>query len=152
MKFIIKDDKFIVFLNKNQIKKTNFEENDLEKNFKNLFSNIKDKYNIEINGFYEINIYKDKHYGIILEVTNEFDYDYFNQVDMRINIIKDTFLYEINYNFIDKKIKKNAVCYIRNNKLYLKTNNIIPQLLELSNIIYGEEAKEILKFGKKVNI
>ena len=98
MRLVINDGKFIVFLNK--YNKIDFENKlKLEKYFRNLFTTIKDKYNIEVNGYYDINIYNDKNYGVIIEIESEdLDYyNYFNQIDMEINVLKDSlFLYEIN--------------------------------------------------------
>lgn len=155
MKTIINEDKIIVFLNKaiEQIDLENEEE--LEDYFRTLFLNLNSKYNIKLNGFYNVDVYKDNNYGIILEITNEeLDYyNYFNQVDMKINISTlDTFLYEIDYIFINE-IKSKSI-YQYKNKLYLKTNDKdnISKVLEFVNIIYGQKVEDILKYGKKVNI
>ena len=91
MKFVIDNNKFIVFLNKK------FDLDDklkLEKYFKDLFYNLKNKYNMEVNGYYNINVYADKYYGTIIEMENE-DleyYTYFNQIDMEINVLKAVFI------------------------------------------------------------
>jgi len=156
VKTIIKDDKIIVFLN--DINNIKFDdENILEEYFRELFRILNKKYNIKLNGYYNVDVYKDNNYGIILEIENEdLDYyNYFNQIDMKINIIKnEIFLYEINYDYIDKEFINNSICYKYNNRLYLKIMNKINmyKIFEFSNIIYGEKAKEILKYGKKVNI
>jgi len=155
VKTIIKDDKIIVFLN--DINNIKFDdENILEEYFRELFRILNKKYNIKLNGYYNVDVYKDNNYGIILEIENEeLDYyNYFNQVDMKINISKfDTFLYEINYDFVDR-IKKNIICYQYKDKLYLKINNNVDltKILEFANIVYGEKVEEILKYSKKVNI
>ena len=110
MKFVIDNNKFIVFLNKK------FDLDDklkLEKYFKDLFYNLKNKYNMEVNGYYNINVYADKYYGTIIEMENE-DleyYTYFNQIDMEINVFKNNFYYEIDYNFLNKDILNKCLCY-----------------------------------------
>ena len=156
MKFVIDNNKFVVFLNKK------FDLDDkikLEKYFKELFHKLKNKYNIEVNGYYNIDIYADKYYGTIIEMENE-DleyYTYFNQIDMEINVFKSNFYYEINYNFLDKNILNKVVCYKYNDKIYLKIKEDIDEitlskLLEYSNVLYGEEVEKITKYGKKVNL
>ena len=156
MKFVVDNNKFIVFLNKK------FDLDDklkLEKYFKELFYKLKSKYNIEVNGYYNINVYADKYYGTIIEMANE-DleyYTYFNQIDMEINVFKSNFYYEIDYSFLDKNILNKCICYKYNDKIYLKIKEDIDEidlskLLEVSNVLYGEEVEEIAKYGKKVKL
>ena len=159
MRLVINDGKFIVFLNK--YNKIDFENKlKLEKYFRNLFTTIKDKYNIEVNGYYDINIYNEKNYGVIIEIESE-DleyYNYFNQIDMEINVLKDSlFLYEINYEFIDNSILDNFICYKMQDRIYLKAKDIVPEnvlskVLECSHILYGSKVEKIMKQGKKVKI
>lgn len=161
MKTVIKDDKIIVFLNKEKTQNIDFNDEDkLEEYFKTIFSILNKKYNIELNGYYNVDIYKDNNYGIILEIENEqLDYyNYFNQIDMKINISKDnTFLYEIKYEFLDNIFLKNTICYKYLDKIYLKVQDNIDditfaKLLEFSNVVYGEKINDILKYSKKVSI
>lgn len=160
MKTILKNDKMIVFLNKKEIDKITFSDKEnLEEYFKTVFNKINKNYDIDINGYYNIDIYLDDNYGAILEIENEdLDYyNYFNQIDMKLNISKKTsFLYEIKYEFIDSMILKNSICYKYLDKLYLKIEQLEEtdylKLIEFSNIIYGSEKDNIIKYGKKVNL
>lgn len=161
MKTFIKDNKIIVFLNKKEVSNLKFSnEENLEKYFKNLFSKLKNIYNLDFSGYYNIDVYKDNIYGIILEITDEEVeyYNYFSQVDMKINVIPNsTFLYEIGYEFIDKNLLNKTICYKNIDKIYLKAKNNIDEmslshLFEYGNIIYGNEVDKILKYGKKVVI
>ena len=156
MKFVIDNNKFIVFLNKK------FDLDDkvkLEKCFKDLFYNLKNKYNIEVNGYYNINVYADKYYGTIIEMENE-DLEYytcFNQIDMEINVFKSNFYYKIDYSFLNKDILDKCYCYEYNNQIYLKIKDSIDKitlskLLEISNVSYGLEAEKIAQYGKKVKL
>lgn len=156
MKFVIDNNKFIVFLNK----KFDLEDKSkLEKYFKDLFHRLKNKYNIEVNGYYNINVYADKYYGTIIEMENE-DleyYTYFNQIDMEINVFKSNFYYEIDYSFLTKNILDKCICYKYNDKIYLRIKEDINEidlskLLEIGNILYGDEVEEIAKYGKKVKL
>ncbi len=159
MKLIVDNNKFIVFLNKD--KNIDFDNKlKMEKYFKDLFSKIKNKYNIDISGYYNIDIYIDKYYGSIIEIEDEqLDYyDYFNQIDMEINVLKNSlFLYEINYEFLDKKILDKVICYKINDKIYLQIISDIDDLLlakitEYGHILYGKEVDKIIKQGKKVKL
>lgn len=158
MKVILQDNKIIVFLNSQE--KINFEDKEqLNKYFKKLFIKLKKRYDLEFVGYYNIDIYKNK-FGIILEIIDEeIDYyNYFNQVDMKINVYKNSdFLYQINYNFLDNDIIKNTICYKNSDNIYLKVKKDINdmsllKLREYSKIIYGDKVKEILNKSKKVNL
>ena len=159
MKTIMDDKKIIVFFNNKELDNIDLKDNEITENyFKKIFLKLNKKYNIDLNGYYEIEIYKDNNYGFIIEFTYEdLDYyNYFNQIDMKINISNiNCFLYEIKYEFLNKEILKNCICYQYLDKLYLKIldlNNNYFNLLELSNIIYGDKVNEILRYGKKVNL
>lgn len=152
MKLIFKDNKIIVFLNK----PVKLKEIKSEDYFKKLFINVKNKYNLKLNGYYKINVFVDKFYGSIIEIENEeLDYyDYFNQIDMEIKVINSTFLYQINYDYLTKDILEKVNIYKIKDKLYIKIleQDILNKIIEYSKIIYDESAKEILKASKKVKI
>lgn len=152
MKLISKDNKIIVFL----YKRINFKQINLENYFKKLFIKFKEDYHIELNGYYSINIYIDKFYGSVIEIENEdLDYyNYFNQIDMEVKLNDNVFLYEIDYEYLNKSIINNSNIYKLKDKLYIqvKDNNILNKILEYSNIIYGEKIKYVLKNSKKVKL
>lgn len=152
MKLISKDNKIIVFL----YKRINFKQINLENYFKKLFIKFKEDYHIELNGYYSINIYIDKFYGSVIEIENEdLDYyNYFNQIDMEVKLNDNVFLYEIDYEYLNKNIINNSNIYKLKDKLYIqvKDNNILNKILEYSNIIYGEKIKYILRNSKKVKL
>ena len=86
------DDIIVVFL-----MEFSYKDENLEDEFKNLLDKLNKVYNIDIKGSYKINLYKDKIYGAVLEIIKDSDYyDYFNAIDLTINIIDSHFLYEIN--------------------------------------------------------
>lgn len=152
MKLISKDNKIIVFL----YKRINFKQINLENYFKKLFIKFKEDYHIELNGYYSINIYIDKFYGSVIEIENEdLDYyNYFNQIDMEVKLNDNVFLYEMDYEYLNKSIINNSNIYKLKDKLYIqvKDNNILNKILEYSNIIYGEKIKYILRNSKKVKL
>lgn len=155
---IIDDLNIIIYLQNNKIKELDFtDKNDLQEYFKELFINLKNNYNININGYYYINVFKDKYYGLILEMNKE-EIDYMEyldgQVDMNIVIDNsDTFLYEMSDYFnIDNSIINNINIYKYNSKIYVELTNKISNInmakvLEFSNIVYGDKCKKIKKLG-----
>ena len=137
------DDIIVVFL-----MEFSYKDENLEDEFKNLLDKLNKVYNIDIKGSYKINLYKDKIYGAVLEIIKDSDYyDYFNAIDLTINIIDSHFLYEIN----DYIYNLNSDIYLYNNKIYVDINNKkdLYKVLEYSTIIYKENS--IIKNGKKVN-
>ena len=137
------DDIIVVFL-----MEFSYKDENLENEFKNLLDKLNKVYNIDIKGSYKINLYKDKIYGAVLEIIKDSDYyDYFNAIDLTINIIDSHFLYEIN----DYIYNLNSDIYLYNNKIYVDINNKkdLYKVLEYSTIIYKENS--IIKNGKKIN-
>ncbi len=150
MRLVFKDNKIIVFLNK----KINLDKVNLENYFKRIFFKIRDKYNLKMNGYYDINVYTDKYYGSIIEMENEdLDYyNYFNQIDMKIKVNEDIFIYKIDYDYLNQELLKKTKIYKSNDKLYLKIidSSILNKILEFSEIVYGDNAKKIIKTSEKV--
>ena len=160
---IIDDNNIIVFLNKFYIQNIDFSNREnIEKNFRNIFLKLKYVYGLDIKGYYNIDIYMDELYGAVLEIEHE-DIEYFDyfdsKVDMRINVISDyTFLYKINDILgIDKETLKKTIVYFFRNQYYLKlkdefNNYELGNILENSELIYGDITRDILKIGNKINI
>ncbi|MGE5456442.1 MAG: hypothetical protein ACM3O4_05005 [Ignavibacteriales bacterium] len=152
MKVDIKNENdLIVFLNNKYIENINFNDrNNLETYFRSLFLKLKNIYGINITGYYNINVYINEYFGVVLEMLKEplECLDYYNSVDMQVNIIKDCeFLYQVN-DFYDK-----YRMYFYKNKLYLRISKDISfielgKLLENSVLVYGDIVDEILKYGK----
>lgn len=148
---ITDENNLIVFLNKLETKGINFTSKDnLEVELKDMFKKLNSVYNIKIYGYYNVSIYIDEYYGVVIDLSKE-DIDYLdddNNVDMCIVIVEQSFLYEIDDLF---NIKTGDV-YRYKNKYYLKLNNDISNiemgnLLEHSNLIYGDKVKNILDYG-----
>ena len=69
MKCIFEDNTILIYVQKSNINEKSFEKlSYIEEYFKNIFLKIKQKYNIDMNGFYFVNVYIDSIYGIILEI------------------------------------------------------------------------------------
>lgn len=132
-----------IYLKKQLVTDIDFKsQDDLEKYLKDLFKVLKNKYSITIEGFYEITVYVDKYYGVVLHLEKE-DleyYDYFkNQVDMRIVTIETDFLYQVE-DIPTNILNKVKVC-IKDNNIYLKIKKELTELemmtlIENSKLVY----------------
>jgi len=156
---VIDELNFTIYLNKFYINDIDLKnKDDLENYFKNLFLKLKDSYQMPLSGYYNITIYLDKFYGVIIDIQKE-DLEYFDyfggQIDMRIAIVDNSFLYQVK----DINILKNqtiyGAIYQYKNHFYFKLekeipNNLYLKLLEWSNIIYKENTEIIMKKGKKL--
>lgn len=143
----------IIFLFNNKYNLNIHKEENIEKFLRQLFSQLRDYYSINIEGYYEVNIYVDYNYGLVLSLKKQqLDYyDYFkNQVDMKIIIHKEHFLYLIdNYSF-NKDIFD---IYKLDSNIYLCpkhkiSRNDLARLIENSVIIYDSE--DIIKHAIKI--
>ena len=139
MKIEFSDILIIYFCNE-YLKHKNYSIAKIEDSFKDIFKNLKYNYGIEINGYYDIDVYIDKSYGIVIEMKKEeFDLDYYDQVDMTITFHNEKFLYEVDDISVNKKI------YKYKNKYYV--DKYIP---EHSKIIYKTD--RMLKCAKIIEI
>lgn len=163
MKILINDENnIIIFLNKIICYDLDLnDKDDLEDYFKKLFQNLKNNYNLNLNGYLILDIYIDKIYGYIIEIIKE-DLEYFdyfdNQVEMRIIINEDIeFLYKIDDILnLDKDLLKKVEIYKQKDNFYLSLrkniNNLeLGQILEQSDIIY-KNTDDIFNYGKLIKI
>ena len=160
---VLTEDEFIVFLNNQRIVNIDFtDHDDLEEKFKKIFITLKQKYGMSINGYYNVKLYRNEFYGIILDIkVDDMDYldyrDFFdNQVEMNIEILDTEILYEIDDFFFLENLK-NVDLYSYHNKIYLSLkdkldDNDFFKLIEFSKLVYGLKASKILKNGKKYAI
>lgn len=150
-----------IFLNKFYLKDSNFDiKKDLESYFKSLFSKLKKYYNINISGYYNIDVYIDDNYGLVMNLKKEEIeyYDYFdNQIDMRIALKNNKFLYNIIDTFLNNDLLgSNNIVYLYNGKYYIDIMDninaeVMMKLVEFSNIIFDEEVDDIRK-SKKISL
>ena len=102
--------------------------------------------NNNISGNYQINIYTNDIYGMIIEFNKIKENSY---IDLKINITIDSiFLYKTNNNYLNTN---NTIYYYKNNYYILPKNNNI-NLLEVEEVLYGNIVKEILAKGIKVKL
>ena len=124
---LVDDYNYTLYLNNLYIKDLNLDnKEDIENYLKKLFLIIKDRYDIDISGMFEIDIYVNNKYAIVIDIFKEdLEYlDYFsNQIDMQVNIIKDSiFLYEWD-SFIEKDLDK------YNHKYYIVVEDIVDPII-----------------------
>ena len=154
MKVVINDDFIVLCLNRFYIKSIDFNDKEILQNYiKKLLLKLQDKYSLEFIGYYNITIYVDKNYGVIIEVKKEqLEYlDYFGStLEINTRILEDSFLYEVSsVDFSD-----NYLIYTLNGKIYIRIKKIIsnvqmgPILEKVNKIIYGKERKKITKKAK----
>ena len=139
MKIIFKD-KIIIYLNNEYLKYKNYNISKIEEHFKSIFQTLKYCYNLEIYGYYEIDVYIDKNYGIVIEMEkDDIDFECYDQIDMRVTFHNQKFLYQI------EDIEYNKKIYKYKNKYYIKKYNV-----EYSIPIYKTD--EIFKYAKIIEI
>lgn len=134
------DNKYIVYLKERETKNINFKnKEEVEKLFKKIFLELKKKYD-DINGFFFITVYLNKHLTVLELEKEESDYEYLSsKIDMQIEVLENSNVlkeYE-NINYI-----KSNTFYIYNNKYYIKY--LDDKDMEFFNVVYGEEADNIL--------
>ena len=142
MKIIVNDDiNMIIFLNKIYLNQIDFEDKEkLEIYFRKLLKTLKEFYKININGYYEINVYVDNNYGVILELKKE---------EIQLIVHNTVFLYEIeDYFWIEKELKNKILLYKYNKKIYMVINHniddiLLGKIIENSNLKYKDNQKII---------
>lgn len=145
MKVSADEKEIIIYLNKYYIENLNFLDSyNLEKYMSKLFKNLKNIYNIKINGYYNIDIYIDKIYGAVIHMEKE-EIEYYDcfddQIETQVTIHNDvSFLYKIEDYFGINNIDYNYSLYKYNNELYLRLKENIDEY-KLANIL--ENTKEI---------
>src|SRR5574344_697486 len=141
---IIDENNIIVFL----FERTNYLKDAL-KSMKSLFEKLKKIYNLDIEGYYFIDIYKDPYYGMVLELEKERTtfLSLTTKVDARIEVHDVTFLYQVDDPFFITDFTNINVYYYKD-KIYLKLNdNNCLKVVENSKLIY-KNTDNIIKQSK----
>ena len=135
---------FDIYIKNKFIENIDFEnKEDIEKYLKKIFKILNQKYKIIIEGFYNITIYIDKYYGIVIHLEKEeleyYEY-YKNQVDMRLITVHTDFMYLVND--LPKSIINKIKLQIKDNNIYIKIINKLNdlemmELMEFSEIVYN---------------
>lgn len=148
MKVEVISNGYIIYLNQFNLIDIDFKNMDiLEDSFKKLLKKLNNYYHIDINGYYNINVYIDSYYGAILQIEKEsLDYyDYFESdtIAMRIKKIDVDFLYEVEDFLFAKDFLNKFKLITKNNHIYLKIIDDLSYkeyllLTEMSKIVYDK--------------
>mgnify|MGYP004519775121 FL=1 len=144
MKVEMLSNTIIVYLLDN--KKYN-EDSDIKKILINVFDNLKKYYNITFDSDYNLELYINRYYGMILEITENEDFIYDDIVNLKLNVLRDTlFLYEVD----DPLEYINYEIYYYNDKFYVNAKRKDINLIENSNLVYGDIVYKIIGRGIKI--
>lgn len=142
MKITINDTKIVIFLNKMYINIKYFKEN-IELELKKIWLIINKKVATKLTGFYEVKVYIDNAYGLVLKIEKQEDsFFMFNEtLDMHVEFIPTKFLFLLNnLELLSEEFLEKGSLKIQNNQYYFmpeKINNIeMGQLIEHSQLIY----------------
>ena len=144
MKVEMLSDKIIVYLLDN--KKYN-EDSDIKKMLIKVFDNLEKYYDITFTSDYNLELYINRYYGMILEIKENEDFIYDDIVNLKLNILRDTlFLYEVD----DPLEYINYEIYYYNDKFYVNAKREDINLIENSNLVYGDIVYKIIGRGIKI--
>ena len=144
MKVEMLSNTIIVYLLDN--KKYN-EDSDIKKILINVFDNLEKYYNITFTSDYNLELYINRYYGMILEIKENDDFIYDDIVNLKLNVLRDTlFLYEVD----DPLEYINYEIYYYNDKFYVNAKREDINLIEDSNLVYGDIVYKIIGRGIKI--
>lgn len=144
MKVEMLSNTIIVYLLDN--KKYN-EDSDIKKILINVFDNLEKYYNITFTSDYNLELYINRYYGMILEIKENEDFIYDDIVNLKLNVLRDTlFLYEVD----DPLEYINYEIYYYNDKFYVNAKREDINLVENSNLVYGDIVYKIIGRGIKI--
>ena len=138
MKIEVTDDKIIVYLID---KKVDNDINKIKKLFFNVLDYLFDNYEIDLKYNYNIKIYINSLYGVIIEMIKN------KENKLELTILNDKlFLYEVDdpLLFLENEI------YYYNDKYYINPKSIKINLFEYANLIYDDSVYKILGRGIKI--
>ena len=123
------------------------EDSDIKKILINVFDNLEKYYNITFTTDYNLELYINRYYGMILEITENEDFIYDDIVNLKLNVLRDTlFLYEVD----DPLEYINYEIYYYNDKFYVNAKREDIDLIENSNLVYGDIVYKIIGRGIKI--
>lgn len=148
------NENFIIYLNKYHLKDLKLDQKkNVEDYFKKLFKKINNLYQLKIEGYYNVKVYENPLYGLIIEVDklcNEYFSICGNKVDMKIIFkFNSPFLYEVEDFFILDNLKDSIKNIYYHHRYYIELKNEIDDklynfLLENSHIVYNDKVQDIL--------
>lgn len=145
MKIIVSDDNFIIYRLKNKENIENLGKEEIEKYIKKTLLHIKKRYLSSISGFYNVTLYMNKKYGLILEVNKESDLDFFpDLIDIKLKLERNALVY---LKLDDYFLIKDYETYYYDNNFYVNIDDIsdidIVKLSDYYSLIYGDNLDKI---------
>ena len=146
MKLRIIDDKLVYYINKKCINFDTENKESFEKYIKNLVLNIKKIYGYKISGTYNVHIFENKNFGLIIEFIKKDELNFFpDLIDLKLSIFYDSEIYlKLDDYFLIKKYKN---IYYDKEYFYINVDELIKKdiliLSEFSDFIYGDNLSEI---------
>lgn len=123
------------------------EDSDIKKILINVFDNLEKYYNITFTNDYNLELYINRYYGMILEIKENENLIYDDIVNLKLNVLRDTlFLYEVD----DPLEYINYEIYYYNDKFYVNAKREDINLIENSNLVYGDIVYKIIGRGIKI--
>lgn len=123
------------------------EYSDIKKILINVFDNLEKYYDITFTSDYNLELYINRYYGMILEIKENEDFIYDDIVNLKLNVLRDTlFLYEVD----DPLEYINYEIYYYNDKFYVNAKREDINLIENSNLVYGDIVYKIIGRGIKI--
>ena len=120
----------------------------IKKTLENVFNNLNKYYDIKFNNSYNLELYINKNYGMILEIEENKNEVYEDDVvNIKLNVLRDTlFLYEIDepLNYLNNEM------YYYEDKFYINMKDRNINVFEDKNIVYGNEVYKIIGRGIKI--
>ena len=150
MKINFTNSTYILYLLNSYIKDVDFNNKDeIEKYLKEIFTIIGDRYNTLITGFFEINIYLNDSFGVIIEIEKD-NLDYYdlftNKIEMQVSIIENANLFLEIDDILNNDIYLKYHLYKDNGKYYINVDHINEiSIYEEGKLIYGNIADKIAK-------
>lgn len=141
MKIKLYNDKILIYIYDKK-----YLNNDIKTMIINIIEDMDKYYNINIKKSYEIKLYQNKYYGMILDLKY-IEEDNYDIINIKLKVLKDTlFLYQVDdpLDYLDNDV------YYYKNKFYINSKNISLQLLENSILIYGKDAYKIIGSAIKI--
>ena len=112
-----------------------------------VFDNLEKYYGITFTSDYNLDLYINRYYGMILEIKENEDFIYDKIVNLKLNVLRDTlFLYEVD----DPLEYINYEIYYYNDKFYVNAKREDINLIENSNLVYGDIVYKIIGRGIKI--
>lgn len=123
------------------------EDSDIKKILIKVFDNLEKYYGITFTSDYNLDLYINRYYGMILEIKENEDFIYDEIVNLKLNVLRDTlFLYEVD----DPLEYINYEIYYYNDKFYVNAKREDINLIENSNLVYGDIVYKIIGRGIKI--